>query len=818
MPKAISTISKNNNHGKSTSSSSSANNNNNNSSRAARAEVFQALHAEMELADYAIGTSGHKVKRVPRSQAPTRTAKRKALQEADEMEMAIEADDDDCYYEGGDGNGGNNDASSRRKRLRGSKVAFDDVVLKSMPLLLEGGTSKKANNNGKIEDDDDDDDDDEEEEEEDDDIIEDDERYEVLQEVAALGIDLGEEGGEEEIDEDDSTSEYVESEDEDEEVEEEEEEELKTTKSRSTKTTYRAAKASSKVSENGLIVKAKTTTNKRLLHRLKDFSSKRLAEKHGEAIGAHIQGMSETAVQKLREVAKSAPGAPQVYSSLGMVFESMLTEMGEEEGGTANDDHAQNRHQGKDDEMGGGKNSQLELLQHRMELAQKAYASYHIASLLTKRDFVLWERSGDAAIRVADIYSEIIIKSDDIISSGKGSYHAIQDAASRKGFDPSAGPDKWHADRKLWMEHALAAYQASDNLRPPGVDIPCKLAQSQIALGNYIDALSILTDLRNKTSEKSPSDEKKVRRSEMEGSYPCWLLYADLMMKIGYECKQWNDGKFSANQHQMLKRWLKKNAKNFDWEERRLQALCLALEAAAGSASCVKLIQWMRERALKYHVDIEKEDTTADDDDNDDEDESTNTKEKNPVNKDVPKPKSTYEEEREKLLNVNKMELEQFDRMTRQMNLVAGSHIHKNRIASRVALVEKHRTTMKEMAMRKLTDEQQNSSNEQQRFEGELSPNPLPLQGSCATVYDIAALILGQCIQLKLFNGGLLAVESVINYSKERVSRHYERKMEQQRRNSLLLQNAGQGLVQTGFKYDQVSLIFNYCVAKLSLV
>ena len=120
--------------------------------------------------------------------------------------------------------------------------------------------------------------------------------------------------------------------------------------------------------------------------------------------------------------------------------------------------------------------------------------------------------------------------------------------------------------------------------------------------------------------------------------------------------------------------------------------------------------------------------------------------------------------------------------------------------------------------MRKLADEQQNSSNEQQRFEGELSPNPLPLQGSCATVYDTAALILGQCIKLKLFNGGLLAVESVMSYSKERVSRHYERKMEQQRQNSLLLQNAGQGLVQTGFKYDQVSLIFNYGVAKLSLV
>jgi len=29
---------------------------------------------------------------------------------------------------------------------------------------------------------------------------------------------------------------------------------------------------------------------------------------------------------RLREVAKAAPCAPQVYSSLGMVYESMLTE------------------------------------------------------------------------------------------------------------------------------------------------------------------------------------------------------------------------------------------------------------------------------------------------------------------------------------------------------------------------------------------------------------------------------------------------------------------------------------------------------------
>ena len=65
-------------------------------------------------------------------------------------------------------------------------------------------------------------------------------------------------------------------------------------------------RANIKVSKSGLI--KRKTTKKRVMHRLREFASQRLAEKHGEAIGAHIRGMSETAVQKLREVAKAAPG------------------------------------------------------------------------------------------------------------------------------------------------------------------------------------------------------------------------------------------------------------------------------------------------------------------------------------------------------------------------------------------------------------------------------------------------------------------------------------------------------------------------------
>ena len=113
---------------------------------------------------------------------------------------------------------------------------------------------------------------------------------------------------------------------------------------------------------------------------------------------------------------------------------------------------------------------------------------------------------------------------------------------------------------------------------------------------------------------------------------------------------------------------------------------------------------------------------------------------------------------------------------------------------------------MKEMALKKFAEDEQNGVTTNEEQAGALE-KPLPIQGSCATVYDIAALVLRQCIQLKLFNGGLLAVQCVLDYHKERVARH-EKKIEQQRAIELSLQSKGQGLVQAGFKYDQVSYIY----------
>ena len=742
-----------------------------NAAAIARAEVFDALHAEMDYAEYARGPSGQRVKRVPRNQAPARTTKRKALLEADMLEMAIEVDDDN---DDDDDDPTTSDGKTKggRKRLRGARVAFDSTVLKSMPALPNNGYRKEGANGGRKG----------VESKEDGDNggadIELDDRYELLQGVAALGIDLGldddeklgngfdGEGVEDDLSIEDDD--FIPSSEDDESGNENDENDVTEEK---TRLDDRVDISVSIKSTNDVTTKKKIKNKKikpkRVMHRLKDFTSRRLADKHGEAIGAHIMGMSETAVQKLREVAKTAPGAPQVYSSLGMVFDSMLTEA-----------------EGRSDstEPGG------DVIQCRMELAQKVYASYHVASLLTKRDFVLWERSGDAAIKVAQIYSELI---------------------SNQLRNTNVRGDKWRSQQRVWMEYALAAYQSSDKLRPPGVDVPCKLAQVHMNLGSYIEALSILTDLRNKASGESSAGcdddlETVVRCSEMEGSYPCWLLYSDLMMKIGYECKEWNEGT-STCENYTFKRWLKKNSKDFDWSERRLQSLCLALEAAAGSASCCKLIRWMRKRAEIYS--LGKLDVDVDDANDSNDEDNHLEKKSNDINaseKDVAIPAiiSTYEEERERLVHMNKMELQMYDRKTKEMNLVAGSLVYKSRIDRRAELIEKHRIAIKDLAMRKFAEGQQsNSVSNEQTDECDFPPKPLPLQGSFATVYDIAVLLLRQCNERKLFDGGILVIQSVMNYSKERLARHH-RQMEKRNEQPKV---AGNGLVQTGFQYDQIN-------------
>ena len=490
-------------------------------------QTFDALHKEMEIAEYATTTSGQRVRRVPRAQAPKRTAKRKALQREDLDEMAITADDDDDNEEEEykDEEEQQNEATVKRKatkRLRGSMVAFEDVVLKSMPLASSSSSTKKKgkstrqnnnSNNGSNKSDNDNDDENEQLEE----VQQtESERYEMLQEVAKLGIHVDTTNkDEEEVDDDndDDDENYEDS------AEEQEEDELMEDKSGNSSSNNNNSGLSTSKQKTKRGPYKKNTKKNRVLHRMREFSSHRMAQQHGEAITAHVRGQSDIAVAKLRQVAQAAPTAPQVYSSLGMVYESMLTEVEKE---------IDNRMTSTDPSAttaGLGDESFVKLIERQLELARKTYGSYHVASLLCKRDFILWERSGDAAIRVSHIFDDVIMmyKSGDKNSvstkSGEKKSNDVDPEDESDRFDPNAGPEKWRADRKVWYKHAFSAYDAADKLRPPGVDIPCKLAEVQMNLGNYIQALS----------EKQPANIINCSTRRLHWQYLCWAKIVRLI-------------------------------------------------------------------------------------------------------------------------------------------------------------------------------------------------------------------------------------------------------------------------------------------------
>ena len=184
----------------------------------------------------------------------------------------------------------------KRKKLRWSKVAFRDVVLKSMPLACDNSNRSTTDDDAKSAE----------------------ERNEVLREVAELRIELGPDDNfdyekeednnddqkvgsdeyddydaDDAVDDDDgASSDFNESGD-----EEQDEKAIAPTKSNNNR-------ANIKVSKSGLIKRKEART--------------RICLSTISRIGAHIRGMSETALQnlRLREVAKAAPCAPQVYSSL----------------------------------------------------------------------------------------------------------------------------------------------------------------------------------------------------------------------------------------------------------------------------------------------------------------------------------------------------------------------------------------------------------------------------------------------------------------------------------------------------------------------
>ncbi len=721
--------------------------------RAALRSQVAALHAEMEIADYGINErTGRSRRKDTRQKQKEKTIKRKKLEKEDRKELAIHGDE------------------NTTKRLRGSKVALEDEVVKGS--LIFGGNEISDGDvidemmGGSI-----DNDDHEDIDYEDDNIEVDDNDYL--------------------IDDDISNQEYLELQSDGDDVSEnEEDEKVKKKRKNSTRMQY-SLPTDPEHLEKIEAAKKHFPQKKiaRTMYRLNPFKSHRMAEKHGDALGRHARGLNRSAVTKLKEVANAAPIAPQVYSSLGLVYESMLNdEMGTS---ISTRNKVDRQHEDKDS---GKPTTDEKDLNGCIELAKKTFGSYHVAALLCKMDYTLWLRAGDAAMKVANLHDEFLSQPPHSLSEKE---------MNQQSFSTLEDHIQYHTQEKnRWLEEAKDDYNAADNINPPGVAVPAKLAHAHIQLGNLSEALTILTDLKNKSIKSNVDVTDKsgatTPRSDLEKSYAVWMIYANLMLIIGYECNKWNRGD-QTNSNYMFRRWLRKYSNTFDWRERRLQSLCLALESAAGTKPCERIIAWMQDRAInatqnddtydfdqqatKNSVDevIESNGLVQDDsqnarDDDNDRFESLNSSPRLGMEELTKR----FDSARESLLRSNRQELDQFDKLNAEMNLVTGSEEEHSWLEDREKLVKQHKTAMVTLAgqyrLQKLELESSEADKQSQGKQPKV--RPLPPSASCATVCDIASQLMKLCLGMNLFPLGKLTASVISQYLKDRVERIEKRSLE----------------------------------------
>ena len=460
--------------------------------------------------------------------------------------------------------------------------------------------------------------------------------------------------------------------------------------------------------------RAKRRSKSRKAARLRAFRSQKLAQREGEAIGLHIQGQNGLAVQKLKELAAEAPSAPQVYSALGTVYDSMLKDLQHGEEGQ-NEEAFEGYDAGMPaDQDGINAHSIPSHIRKQIQLAMKAYGAFHIAAILFKKDFTLWVRAADLSVQIADLFSVVL---------------SCNDA-------PDSSLEYARREKKRWLLEAKNDYQAADNLEPPGIDVGAKLATVYIELGNLAEALTLLTDMKGRKNIDSG-------RTAFDASYKVWLLYADLMLRIGFECKQWNHGD-TSNSDYMFRRWLRKYSVTFDWQERRMQALAKALEAAAGTKACEALIKWIRERASEIGPSQEEEDKTSGVTENDT----------------LGDRKGCEDEDAVFLAQENKDELENFDRTTADMKLDEGSK------AARLRAVERSKLTSRLVPdISKAMDERIAA------LADPVSPGSkdhLPVSASVKTVCNIASDLMSLMMNCDLYEGCYHVGEAVSSYLRER--------------------------------------------------
>ena len=665
-------------------------------SRSRLRRELDSLHKEMEIVQYGFNEkTGHARRKVPKRQAKSRTRKRQML-EAQDAEMRAERE---------------SSTQVSRKRLRGAMVAAEDEVVKGS--LVFGMHQKDRAQ------------DEEKSAKEDmklgtniefDDAEADDEEEISAEEGSAYDGSGMENDGEHgsDVEEDDEAGDK----DNGDGVEESE------------RASSAARKTKSKRKGIGRRKGRKSGNRpvKKKMFRLRNFKSFKLAQRHGDALGYHARGLPKLAIQKLKEVAKEAPSAPQVYSSLGMVYEDMLRDS--QKKGAVRDVDNDRTEEANSEAGGDGAESSVvpdPLLAEQLELGRKAYGSYHVAAILCKKDYALWVRAADSAAEIAQLHSAVMLLP--FIDSDLLEYH--------------------RSEKERWLSEAKNDYQAADNLHPPGIEIPSRLAGFLIELGHLSEALTLLTDMKNRTSPNTPS--------EFDSSYRAWMFYADLLARIGYECNKWNEGDRS-NCNYMFRRWLRKLSKTFDWQERRLQALGKALEAAAGSKSCKLLMEWMEKRA---HATSFVDSTSGE----------AGSKPNNILGDTPAFSSEEFEREKELLLERNRVELAAFEKTSGEMDLT-GSVAMTARKRSREALVAKQKADLVELvgSFHHSSGEPRSSTPTSETRQAQMGRVTLifPISASCQTVCRIASELMRQLISLGLFAGGRLVGDATSDYLKER--------------------------------------------------
>ena len=332
--------------------------------------------------------------------------------------------------------------------------------------------------------------------------------------------------------------------------------------------------------------------------------------------------------------------------------------------------------------------------------------------------------------------------------------------------------EKHRYEKYQWIEEAVKDYKMADHLNPPGINIPIRLANVYFQLGSFSEALSLLTDLRS-----SSAHEKELNRN-----YGAWLFYADVMLRLGHECQIYiKSGKTNYSAKSIVfKRWLKLYSKIFDWKERRLQALCLAMEAGAGTFNCRNLMNWIKERSAIQAREKSKKQSENENDSNTKRNsipqfsiclenlitqrikpaEETSTNAENESNDDPNSLKDgmkTLEQQKEELLQSNKEELQAFD-------LKMEDSFEKKE--ERGKLIQKHRDSVVDLigsyySQQKIVHMNNSCS----------SSTALPMTASISAISQIASQLLHLCLDMKLYQGGIFATEAMSSYLKERVQR-----------------------------------------------